>query len=577
MSGRPDTGDDLRRRVVLIRNITTWLEHNKSTGVGLRALQIAFSPGFEDLSTDPGSGRHVTIRSGYVSEGTMRQLLLQWRALSEDVFQLLDPDWSPLRELSEEWAYNRVPGVALNDSARESKRAFARAIVAGLTRAFQERPGVQSWAAQMASALDFDIDTNIDPSFELLYPGRRWDDYEEFKAAEDDHIKKVRVLAKKLAEGSPDSTAKTLTRFEIEADQAGLTWPRYAETLCRFLAELVPSPQEWAAALLKEGASPSLVAPFLAVALDHESTDALRLIERCLASDRYEFLGISFALSHSAIPAGIRNQAIAVSGKALNIVETLSLRAEIPEEVLAALLQDPRKDVATAAAIGHWGADPAGEVSPALDEMWRTAILRVTHEEHWLPEIFAKMPELASVWLQARFKDPELELIGNRRAFNAAIGTLDSAEKHLLLEILPDNYYRADLVSMIVGDSIELFQALLDKDLPQYVLLAPLAGDPTRRPWSAKARAALSSGLSSSEVAGAAYGYPLGVISWTGKASSRWQTWADRFRTLESHDDPGLQRVAAAGREIAEIRIREALEDERMEDLYGIGWRKRPH
>ncbi len=56
---------------------------------------------------------------------------------------------------------------------------------------------------------------------------------------------------------------------------------------------------------------------------------------------------------------------------------------------------------------------------------------------------------------------------------------------------------------------------------------------------------------------------------WSGSESDMWNGWVEKFAELCSHEDDGVRAVAEIGRAYAQRRREEALEEERLEAIYG--------
>ena len=64
-SARPGSGEAVTRRQKLLKVTLGWLDAGRDVDVGLQAVQYALLPGFEFISTDPGSGMTLQCTSGH--------------------------------------------------------------------------------------------------------------------------------------------------------------------------------------------------------------------------------------------------------------------------------------------------------------------------------------------------------------------------------------------------------------------------------------------------------------------------------------------------------------------------------
>jgi hypothetical protein len=235
--------------------------------------------------------------------------------------------------------------------------------------------------------------------------------------------------------------------------------------------------------------------------------------------------------------------------------------------------------IAFSAAVGEWLAVPKGTVRDTLREEWRTAILgdlSGTHDEYWLVEILKSDAELARRWLEIHLAAPTHRFIARDSVIAAAAAVLNSEERRALLARLHHTHGNAWLVSLLVGDDLEVYQWLLAEPGWRGEHLAPLAepADGSRfeevaelsDSWIAKARIALDAGYSVREIA---YTKLTSPKFWVGNESTMWQRWADRFLALEQHVDLRIRAVGRVGAEAVAAERDRARKREKDEQTFG--------
>lgn len=160
---------------------------------------------------------------------------------------------------------------------------------------------------------------------------------------------------------------------------------------------------------------------------------------------------------------------------------------------------------------------------------------------------------------------PPPTLIGPTPVIDA-IGALDVADRRELVTELVVEFSSGFIANQLVGDSTEVYDALLAQVDLKPLHLAPLWGRPSGT-WASLALLALDYGYSEEELADAAYG---GMHSWTGDESRMWETWIASFTELDTHSDTRMIDIQKRGIEVATYRRDRALTRERDQQIFGI-------
>jgi len=568
-AGYPGIGEAFKRRTVLFESVQAWLLGGGDIEVGLRALQSILSPKFEVHFTDPGMGSTITLRYGYILADEMLAVQGLWPKILDVIRTLKIVDWEPLHIMVEAWAYPGRVNVKMSPETSHTMRSFAGQMLGDVVSLAKNRPGVLHWASQIAEHLDVEIEIPLDPDFETLYPV---EDLEDWEAAEKQQISAVRKLANVWSKLDPIWVVERIVSIEHEAQSTGVRWPRWTPFLCAEIARNTLSPNAWVRAMTDTDATCDLVEPFLRKAAEVEEKGWIELAFACLDRPTLRGATISLTLTLSDSPENLIARVLQEMGGYAQLVEIHCIRNEVPEHLVGRLLRHEDAAIASAAARGEWHADPEGTVRDSLCGDWRDVVINRVSNDYWLRRVLKDDPLLAYEWLQARMVKQAPELFRYENTVETAVNALDIEARRRILHQVPETYEVAELVACLVSENLALYRELLNDERLKRLHLVPLLGHP-EGVWVEKAKLALDAGYSFEEVANAVYGYPM-IISWDGKESAMWAGWVERFDLLCSHEDERIRKVGEAGKAKAKAFRNRALEQERNEAIYGIGWRQ---
>lgn len=357
-----------------------------------------------------------------------------------------------------------------------------------------------------------------------------------------------------------------MVRFEIEARNAQLSWPRWSTFIAERIASEVKNPSTWARAFIKAGADSDLVIPFLKATALTNDKEYPELLKICLDEPRLHFACIAGGFTAAFLPEDLLPKMMSIlDNRFSNWIEISCIRLEIPEDRLIALLTHTDCSIAAAAATGEWQATPRGTVRELLKDFWRKAIIKCLEREYEGEEIFRKDPSIAFEWLQLRIKENRIFSYHGENLLNVALQVINVEQRKALLEDIGDSFWPDDVIHGIVDDEMEIYRILLQNQQLRHFHLAPLAGKPTGF-WIEKALLALDAGYSASDISQAVYG---SFRFWSGNESTYWSQWAESFAPLLTHDDPRIRTVGQIGKNRSLEQRDRALAREQREDIYG--------
>ena len=565
----------LAKRTTLLKFARKWWDFSRDADIALSAMCIALNPVYRYSRIDPGLGTTVTLTDGALSAEVIDELSGSWSLASEVMVQSLDLPWTKLFEFMEKFL---DPRLAVDEGCSAAAKRFWQRIMKDLLLASPNHPGIQRRIGRLAETAGVEIHEASDSVFDCLYPcpqGRF--DLVNLDNLQAIHMDKMAALAACWDNFSLDEIACRLARLEDEASLAGIAYPRLTPEFCKLLAERRSDSAASARVFMARQLPPDLVDPFIRRSIAVEKAP-WSIVEDCLATETYKFIGISVAVADPCAPPEIVSEAIEQAKGYGQFIEHVCLRGEVSENVLFEFFRAVDEEVAVAAAVGHWQRAQNREIRSPLGKAWKRAILRSAdgegadsqHRNYWLLRVLRQEDKLAVEWL--------IRMVGGKpgsfayhtgKMASEIAATLGEEQRRTVLKAVSPNRRATpitrELVGNLVGDFPKLYQELLDsKDLVN-LHLAPLAGKPTQG-WETKAILALDFGYSVDQIVDATQNTSH---SWHGSESAMWAEWRCAFERLFDDFDPRIVRIGEQGSEMMLDREEKAKERERHRTIYG--------
>ena len=492
-SGEPGALEAVTARAILLSKTAAWHSAGGSASVAVTMVCTAMSPAFGDSQSDPGSGRTVTIRQGYLTPPRLCELQSKWPVALEILSSANIDDWKPVRNLIQTWAHPRLSGRALSDDVYDSMRLFAARMLCDVARISEGHLGFFRSAQDLAEDLGVELPAPADREFGILFPRERWrGDWRKRMTESED---RARSLATEWLRLSPSVVSERIASFRRQAEQAGIMGPRLDHLTCYDIAQRTDVPQEWAEALLAASLPGDLLRPFLekAVALDPESAQPLLL--HAYSRPELRPAALAVAIPSPRVPDHIVSDMIEqLDGPLSETVHILCRGTHLPDSRLTLLLRHPERSVASAAALGEWFREPEGQVRAAVRDAWRQAVVASLDDGYGLEDIFESDPSIAFEWLEQRIKEPPTDFLRDDSEALVAIGHLTYDQRKQLLRQVDGRLYRESWIRGLVGNVLHLFMETLRPDLPSFTQLAALKTTSLDVAWSDMALVALEAG-----------------------------------------------------------------------------------
>ena len=557
-------GTPVAERRIAVDMALAWLAEGREEPVGLSIVASALTPGVEAVEQAPVEKHSIVIKTGLLPFPALRDLAEVWKTVADSLPSLALADLAPILEALHPWVFphDSVPNVStpeesavlLLETAKSTMRSLAQTI---------DRPGFQVALIEKAHHAGFEIEVEIDPFFEALYPadrsGRDAENYETWDAVA---TEKVRELANGYMQVEPRALAERLKHVEDEARAAGLNRLRFTQKFVDVIANRADL-REITLAFAEYELPPDLLV-LVSEKIAARKPEAWEpFLLELFRMDLYRFGLVAVLLKTDS--EQLKQAALAeVSEVHRTLIEVLLFRGELDEPTIQDLLR--HEPAVAAVTAGHLRGDKLADLSDETRRLRREALLPASILDSWVLEALKTDSDLLHDWLLRWFQD-----LGSRSGVFFpddvldAIRTLPDDVRGDLIESLAaakDIWLAAAVVSALVGDDVATAHRLLAREDLRSVHGAALTGVPTEA-WAAKALVALDAGWSLEEVVQAVL--PRSSWFW-GPESAYRQQFLDGFNSLETEGDLRLQSLVEEanrqwGPQIQEMKAREKNEE----------------
>lgn len=568
---REDPEELLRRRRMLAVAAKKFLLEGGEQGIGVHVICIALSPKLHGDSLDPGRNT-ISAWRGLLPIENLCQIEPIWEEAKEAIQVIDAASCHHLVRLLRDWHYQYSAG-SVEEAAekRDLMREFAGRVLRDLAARSQDSPGLRSEFGRLAREFGSPLNLDQDPILSLLYPNR--DLSPEGEAAQSEQIK---ALATEWAQDGPKVVGQKIAFYEEEAKK-GEDYSRNMPDFCSVLAEGVQEPESWLDEFLSQGLRGDLTGPFLERIMRDQREGWESLLNRSLGIESLRWRAATLVLTLPNSPPSLLEKVLAEFPDLATLVKERCLNKTVPLSTLSLLLSCPQWEIALAAALGEWWAEPRGEIREEVLPEWRSAILRSRTEEYsdtehadlkyLLRYILSGDAGLALEWLRFRLRDPDLpRFFMEDSPFAHAVRALRKEQRLILLEELKPGQIVGEIVPLLIGDDVELYEKLLSLRRLSDHHLDPLRGLP-QEGWEDLVLVALRAGYEPEQIAEATFKTSDAIL---GSGIEYWEKWDEGFARLEGKEDARLREIVRYGRRMAQERIRGAQQLQRMFDLHGV-------
>ena len=562
-------------RKAAIESINRWLEAGGDVGVGIRAVAHVMRPQRRFTSVDPGLGNTFTLSEGPLPPEAVTALTPLWDRVLEIVAREKDgPVGSLIAELHY-WVYPRtlaLGGKAFED-AESAIRGVAPGVIKQLSILLSKRPGMlqqlKTYGAQ------FDLSIEIPADFQVLFPEQRRSldiDYYDWERTAD---AAVVALAQDVISRPLDEQVDVLHGSELEANAAGISYPRFTPRLAQLLADSSTDPLLWIDMLVRRRVSDDLVLPFLLRSAKIDAAGWQDVLVKLLGDDSYSWIALRVILTQP-VREELKAKGISTLDRRHgDMIEWMIVRGEIGTETAERLLDanDPIVARDSAIALTHGGSkSQVSDLSEAGRTRWREVIIASPPDEFWCSEILKNDHDLFASWIRAwytrlDFSSGDHWLLPH--TLIEGMGELPVRVRRDIIEAIPvgtPSYPLQDVVVELVGADLTAAKALLDRSDLKEIHWVCLRRGPSET-WMERALMALDRGWNAESIAAAT---EFSESTWMGEESQHWNKIVDAYSKLERLGDERRSSIIDAGvKFFSNLRDR-AADRERKERVFGL-------
>lgn len=563
----------IRRRRLVAKAAKKFLLEGGEREVGVHGVCIALSPNRRGDSLDPGRGDVLSEWRGLLPSEILRQIEPIWDEAKEAVQVLDAASWHQLIGMLWDWIHARS-ARSKEEAAekRELMHEFVARVLRDLTPLSQSSPGLQGDFARLAMAVGISLELTQDPTFLLLYPSRESNDE---RAAQEEQVK---ALAAEWAQGDPEAIARQIAFYVEEAQKR--SYPGFSNMweFCLTLAEEAHEPEEWLDVFLAQDLPGDLISPFLVRIVGDQREGWDSLLARCLNIYLFKWTAARLVLELENSPLSLFEKVLNEFDDLAALVEQRCQNMGVPISTVGLLLRHARWEIALAAAVGEWWAEPKAKVRKEILPDWRSAILRSKTEEYPDTErnmgvqyllgcILSSDSNLALEWLEARLRDPDLpKYFREDSPFAHALRSLGKDQRLAFFQDLEPFPIVDAMIPLLIQEDVDVYEELLSRKRLSDYHLRPLRGLP-QKAWSKLALAALRVGHEPAQIAGAAFGTSHTVV---GSGIEYWHEWDLAFVEVGRGNLPELQEISQYGRKIVQGKLQKAKGMEEYIDRNGL-------
>ncbi len=557
------TAEPLQRRAKILHTTKTWMSGSHDPAIGYSSMLLAVLPHFDFSEYQPGSRGAITIYSGYLTYEHVLELQKFWDEIIEITRIHTVPNWEEFLNTVGVWAYP-FHGNGPDENTRKMMTDFAQRMAADVAEVASDHVGVlhRLNALMYRSYPDFEIVT--DDAITFLYP--IWNFDVELDEQRGKWKGNVEELAREWEKGEPGEILEKLESIENDMQLGQGGHYCYTTYFCRLLAESVNSPLQWFQVFADSTLPADMVIPFLEKAIERKMEGWKEAFKSALSRDRLKANAISLIFTHEGIPTSLRSEAFRDVARFSNTIESLVLTDQLSLSAIMELFDHDDKSLVGKLSLALWHPTKEDRIPSCIRSRWEDAIVEYAEDDHCLAEIFKIYPDLGRRWLERKFKDGSGESVMFSDVFSSAIVGLSKIERRRLLEEIPDDFRWRSTTSKLVGNSSELFEALLQSSKQRLDILAPLTRPTIDSVWMEFAKLACQCGYSVKTVASCAFS---DSISWSGKYSDVIKNQYKQFEQFRNDSDEMVQRIANAGYEYFLQQYRDERKRERDDAVFG--------
>jgi|GEM_PF-1241778 len=562
--------DAVIRRRLLLDATLRWLPQGGDELVVWKILPKCVSFKYENIETDPGDGRAVTLTFGLVSLSDLKEIAKLWEPIIKCAREFPPSNWEAMKGVLHDWLNPYVPNVVPPSGFADLTRAKAKEVLQQLTvQPNLPRNALIHWTIEHKITINISADAEylIFCPPNLIRSGGAW------RLAEKKHIEDATALGEKWATQLPEMVAAKLVSFENERLLFGDTWPLLGHAICGSLANNVKDLAVWVETFMNYEVAADYLFPLVRQSIVQKDPQTNQLLSSALSKGIYRWHAISEILENGELPEELFIQAWQHLSEYSKAIGVMALRSDTAPCRLVALIAHDSLELLLDVAMGDFHSDKQPFLRGDRDnwlKMFRKAIMGLkeldSHYFYDIEKLLESVPEVRYDLAAALLTNTKFISLVYDKPYRKLFAHMDADEKIRLLPLL-EGLYASDFTAWLIGDDLSIYRALLENDNLRSHHLLPLKGKPSELSWPGKALLALDYGYPPSDVARAAIGNHW---EWSGSPIAFWQGWIDEYNSLFESSDSRLHELGQIGNNFPEHELERAKKEAENEAIYGI-------
>jgi len=520
--------------------------------------------GFEWHRSVPGDPYQFSLVNGVISPAMAEAIARFWPRVRTLLTGLPRAEALRLGEIVRDWVHPGSGMVKTSDELKAACRRQAAIMFDELVARYAAQWTVVRKFEFLADDLGRKLPASGTLADRLFPPDRR---HYEPGAVALSEAEARQLTAEWLARGPAPELITEWVGTDRDACRDGVAHTNLSRTVANLVAEQTPDPGRWLTPLIAAGANVYVVEPFLERCCA-ESDEVRRAFVGSHPPDSpYRILAVEHLVRGIPADDALWQGHTPLPNEILGPIENLVARDLVPEPTLAALMSRHGAVIARGVATQLWTAEPEGEIPPALWAGWKEAIITHARDDHELPDIARRHPEIAAAWIKRRLNLSWQERyheghVDSFHCFPGMMAALPLAVRRDLIDHFAMDNHQGGVLDALVGADLDLFRHALNRPETRKLLLSCLGlpGNPLTY-WSERALLLLDAGFTENDVLRAS---DLIGGGWTGPTSRHHDERRKSFLPLLEHPDARIQRIGRAADEYLKTTAdRERIEERR--------------
>lgn len=462
-SGYPGR-DALKRRRLVLDAFLEAIENSEQFDHACKLLEIVVDIRYESVDQEPGESDQFCVRSSAGTITDLLQIAHFWPEILVAISKHRISDWRPLLAAIRCWFTTLLRSRGrVSEEQYSAIKSSAASILPPLAVMARGRPGILGALSEVAAIHDCELQFDISPNFETVFPQDVLAD--EINEARYEECKRdAQKLGELWSKREPKDVVTKAMQLIDESTFLEHTWPDFSAYVFEVISQNVSVQLPWIHAIMMANAPHNLLSPFLTNVLHSTKEDGNSVFYDCLRSQTYRAVAVQLALTDSLTPQHVLELAIENASGLRNVLCHIVSSHDLTDNIIIRLLSAQNQDTIRETLEGLCHKFKTPSTSQPWYSHWRQAMVTNLDHSYYLTDVFKNDPSLRLEWLKNYCRKPRTTWHSYYGEFDSYFENLSDDERvDLIDQITPDangNFY---LVKAIVGDSSYVYEYLLNK------------------------------------------------------------------------------------------------------------------